>query len=203
MNNITIIDYGIGNIGSLVNMFKKIEVQSHIATNKSDVKKAEKIILPGVGSFDHAMISLNKSGMRDELDHMVLDLKIPTLGICLGAQMLGHTSEEGQEKGLCWVPMITKRFQEKSLRIPHMGWNIVHPQKKHLIFSSIDEEMRFYFVHSYFMHPFTDDIILAKSIYGQPFSSMVYSDNIVGAQFHPEKSHRFGLSLLKNFTQLC
>lgn len=203
MDDVTILDYGVGNVGSLLNMFKKIGVTSNLASNVQDLKNAKKILLPGVGSFDHGMIQLTKSGMRDTLEKMAVDKKIPTLGICLGAQMLGYGSEEGKEKGLGWLPIKTKRFSEKILRVPHMGWNVVCPQKDHFLFENMPQELRFYFVHSYYMAPLSENLTLATSIYGKQFSSMVHLDHIVGAQFHPEKSHHFGLSLLKNFVQLC
>ncbi len=200
---ITIVDYGVGNLGSIINMFKRAGHPCILAQDKETLSKAEKILLPGVGAFDYGMNSLNKSNMRDTLEDLVLNKKLPTLGICLGSQMLGMSSEEGTEKGLGWIDMETKHFPNNNLRVPHMGWNIVIPQKTHSVFENMDRELRFYFVHSYFMCPKTEDSILASTIYGHPFTSMVIKDNIIGAQFHPEKSHRFGMELLNNFAKLC
>lgn len=198
-SSITIVDYGVGNIGSIVNMLKRIDITCHVASTVESLKKAEKILLPGLGSFDHGMISLDKSGLRSILEEKVLHDKTPVLGICLGAQMLGHSSEEGTQKGLGWIPMDTLRFKDESIRIPHMGWNTIHPLHHHELFFNKNEEWRFYFVHSYHMVVNNKKYCLSKTLYGHEFTSMVFNDHIVGAQFHPEKSHRFGMRILYNF----
>ncbi len=198
-SSITIVDYGVGNIGSIVNMLKRIHVTCHVASTKSDLQHAKKILLPGVGAFDHGMTCFNNSGMREDVERKVLDDKIPTLGICVGAQMLGRSSEEGQEKGLAWVPMDTKKFSSSDLRIPHMGWNVVNPSRKHDLFQGMEGELRFYFVHSYYMNVDHEDHCLARTPYAHDFASIVINGHIIGVQFHPEKSHRFGMNFLYNF----
>jgi len=203
VKTITIIDYGMGNLGSVANMFKRIGVPSQISSNISEIAKAEKILLPGVGAFDAAMEKINSSGLKDVLTEKVLVEKIPVLGICLGMQLLTTSSEEGKLKGLNWIPGETLkfRFAEQSMKIPHMGWNLIKPAKSHPLIDSLPEEPRYYFVHSYYVQVQKEDV-LATTTYGNEFHSMIQHDNIMGAQFHPEKSHKFGMKLLENFARL-
>ena len=198
---ITIIDYGMGNLGSVMNMLKRLNIRATVTSNPSDVEKAEKIILPGVGPFDPAMQRLNDSGLRKILDKKALEEKIPVLGICLGMQLLTKSSEEGVLEGLGWLNAKTMKFNfsNGNLKIPHMGWNLVEPVKESLLIKDLPSESRFYFVHSYFVNCSNTDDVVTTTTYGRPFHSIVQHNNIFGAQFHPEKSHKFGMKLLENF----
>jgi imidazole glycerol-phosphate synthase subunit HisH len=203
---IVIIDYGLGNINAFVNIYKKLDVSIKIAKVSEDLAGASKIILPGVGAFDHAMSQLNSSGMRDNLDNLVLKGKIPVLGICVGMQILANSSEEGKIPGLGWVQGSVKRFDESKIihkpHLPHMGWNDVKPLSYDTIFNNIVEEPLFYFLHSYYFSANNESNILAIANYGGEFTCAVRNDNIYGVQFHPEKSHNNGIELLKNFANL-
>ncbi|MCO7223798.1 imidazole glycerol phosphate synthase subunit HisH [Pleionea sp. CnH1-48] len=200
---ITIIDYGMGNLGSIVNMFKRIGVKVHVSGDISAVNDAEKILLPGVGAFDKAMIRINESGLREALDKKALEDKVPILGICLGMQLLTCGSEEGQEDGLGWIDArATKIPSIDGIKVPHMGWNLVLPSSSSSLTKDLPEEPRFYFVHSYAVHvkDKSDSILTCK--HGIEFDAAIQKSNIYGAQFHPEKSHKFGMQLLKNFASL-
>lgn len=206
---ITIIDYGAGNIKSIQNMLKKLGAASCISSNVREIEEAEKLILPGVGHFDHGMKNLKSSGLIEVLNSKVLEEKRPILGICLGAQLLGNNSEEGKELGLGWVPMKVVKFDKSrmdaKLKVPHMGWNLVKLKDKteiNPLMKGLEKEARFYFVHTYHMLPNNDDHILTTSTYGYEFASAIRRDNIFGVQFHPEKSHVFGLKLLENFATI-
>ncbi len=199
---IAVIDYNIGNISAVVNMLQRLGVKSIITSDPEQIAQADKIILPGNGAFDACMINLRASGLIPLLEQRVLQEKIPVLGICVGAQMLGHSSEEGQESGLGWLDFCVRRFPDlPSLRIPHMGWNQVKAPREHPIIHGIDADTRFYFVHSYYMLPRTLDLVLLTAEYGISFAAGVARDNMIGVQFHPEKSHRYGKQLLANFCQ--
>lgn len=202
---IHIIDYGVGNIGSIQNMLKRLGVQSSFVSNAKDLASATKIILPGVGHFDHGMGQLNNSGMLELLNEKVQQDNIPILGICLGAQMMCNGSEEGNLKGLGWFDAEVKKFsfdKEKNFRIPHMGWNYVEQIKESLISENISEEKKFYFVHSYHMVSNNSDDILFKTNYGYDFVSGLQNKNKFACQFHPEKSHKFGIEIFKNFVAI-
>ncbi len=200
---ITIIDYGMGNLGSIQNMFKRIGVASAITSDLEMIAKAEKILLPGVGSFDNAMMRINEGGLREVLDKKALVERVPILGICLGMQLLTRSSEEGKQNGLGWIDASTRRFPAMpGLKVPHMGWNVVVPTRESALVSNLPEDVRFYFVHSYCVHVDNDQDSILKATYGISFDAAVQHDNIYGAQFHPEKSHRFGMQLLKNFASL-
>lgn len=203
---IVVIDYGMGNVGSILNMLKKIGAKAIISSKNEDIKMANKLILPGVGAFDNAMENLNALQLIDLLNHRVLIDKIPILGICLGIQLLTKESEEGKLKGLGWIDAKTIRFDfginEANLKIPHMGWNTAYPQKKNLLFKDMFEESRFYFVHSYHVVCNDKSDILTITHHGFDFISGIAKDNIMGVQFHPEKSHKFGMRLLGNFAEL-
>lgn len=199
---IYIINYGVGNLNSISNIIKKVGGESMIISDVSMLKHAKKIILPGVGAFDHAMKKLAEHGWTDELTDTVVNRKIPTLGICLGMQMLCKKSEEGILPGLGWIDAEVKKFsfsENLNLKIPHMGWNQVNVKKENPLIKNPEEEHRFYFVHSYHVVCNNNDDILGTTNYGIEFTSSVSHNNIYGAQFHPEKSHRFGMELLKNF----
>lgn len=200
---IAILDYGIGNLRSVYNMFKKVGVESIITSDKQVIQQADKYILPGVGSFGHGINSLRKASFFGAFEIEVLENHKPILGICLGMQLLTNSSQEGQEKGLGWIDAETLKFDlaDKSLSIPHMGWNKTNPRNRSSIFKNL-EENRFYFVHSYHVVCHAEENILATSNYGVEFTCSIYRDNIYGVQFHPEKSHKFGMQLLKNFGEI-
>ena len=198
---ITILNYGIGNIKAFQNIYNRLGITVEIATSSYQLSMAEKIILPGVGSFDWAMERLNNSGMRSTLEEMVLHYKIPVLGVCVGMQMMAESSEEGILPGLGWINAKVKRFEENKLRLPHMGWNSVSPKETNPLFKDIISP-KFYFLHSYYFSPETDNLALATTEYGFQFTSVAYKDHIYGVQFHPEKSHSWGIQLLKNFANL-
>jgi glutamine amidotransferase len=202
---ITIIDYKMGNLGSIANMLKKIGYQCRMTSNSSEIQAADKIILPGVGNFDRAMINLKELGLIDVLNIKALEDKVPVLGICLGMQLMAEKSEEGLLPGLGWIKAEVKKFSfdevNKNLKIPHMGWNTVQQQKDNRLFSNMYPEPRFYFVHSYHFECEKKEDILTTTFYGYHFTSAVSSGNIMGVQFHPEKSHKFGMMILKNFAE--
>ena len=203
---IVIIDYGMGNLGSILNMLKKIGAEAIISSNITEIEKAKKLILPGVGAFDSGMKNIMGLGLVSVLNERVLRGKIPLLGICLGMQLLTRRSEEGTLQGLGWFDADTLKFKfdkvQNGLRIPHMGWNYINVEKKHSLLNDLGENPRFYFVHSY--HVVCDKVedILATTSYGYDFTSAIIRDNIFGVQFHPEKSHKYGMKLLKNFIEL-
>ncbi len=205
---ITIVDYGMGNLGSIANMFKKIGVPSCITGDVDQIAAAEKILLPGVGAFDTAMARINDSGLLPLLNHKALEEKIPVLGICLGMQLLTSSSEEGQLPGLGWIPATTLAFKSRidtaRFKVPHMGWNIVEKHTSSPLTMGFEgfDEMRFYFVHSYFVQCVDECNSILRSTHGLTFDSAIQKDNIFGAQFHPEKSHKFGMKLLGNFAGL-
>ena len=204
---IVIVDYNMGNVRSVANMLRRIGVTPLISSKISDILSADKIILPGVGSFDTGMGYLQKLGLISPLNQRVLVDKVPLLGICLGMQLLANKSEEGRLPGLGWIDGVIRKFsfkhlQSSRLKVPHMGWNVVDPRKRHVILNNIPEPMRFYFVHSYYYTCDSEDHILAQTEYGCRFISIVHMDNIIGCQFHPEKSHKYGQQMLKNFVEL-
>ena len=200
---IAILDYGIGNLKSIYNMFKKVGIESIITSDIEMVKKADKYLLPGVGSFDHGINNLINASFFQALEREILENKKPILGICLGMQLFTNSSEEGKEKGLGWIDAQTIKFEldDKSLSIPHMGWNKTIPTDTSNIFKNL-EVNRFYFVHSYHVVCNNDKNILATANYDKTFTCSIYKDNIYGVQFHPEKSHKFGTQLFKNFGEL-
>ena len=203
---ITIIDYGVGNINAFVNVYKRVNVPVKIAKTAADLEGAVKIILPGVGHFDHAMSELIKSGMREKLDELVMIHKVPVIGICVGMQMMGNSSDEGQLEGLKWIDATIKKFDETKIkqvtRLPHMGWNDVKPIVSHPLFSGLEKEALFYFLHSYYFECNNTEDILAISEYGGEFTCVAHHKNVFGIQFHPEKSHSYGETLLHNFAKL-
>ena len=202
---IVVVDYGMGNLGSIQKMLKKCGANFVVSNLSKDIESAEKIILPGVGSFDKGMINLRSLQLVDVIKKVVLQNKTPILGICLGMQLLTKSSEEGVEFGLGLVDANTKRFRfdpSSKLKVPHMGWNITHPLKKSTLYENMEDEKRFYFVHSYAVSCNKVEDILTTTNYGYEFVSSFQVDNIIGAQFHPEKSHKFGITFFNNFLEL-
>lgn len=203
---IHIVDYGLGNVQAFMNMYKRLGVESVRAKSKEDLVGVEKVILPGVGAFDYAMDLLNASGMREALEHLVLHDRVPVLGICVGMQMLVESSEEGVSAGLGWVKGHVKSFagHEASavLPMPHMGWNDVSPTPASPLFKGLEDDARFYFLHSYYVDCAHHGDVAATAKYGFEFHCSVQNGNVFGVQFHPEKSHHWGAALLKNFAEL-
>jgi imidazole glycerol-phosphate synthase subunit HisH len=199
---IVIIDYGLGNLGSIKNMIKKVGFDSMISSDKDQIIRATKLILPGVGSFDRGMTELKKRGLIDILNDLVQEKQTPILGICLGMQLMTKSSEEGTEKGLGWINAEVKHFsfEENTYKVPHMGWNYIY-EKKESSFFKPDEKNRFYFVHSYYVQCNYEEDILSTSTYGFEFVSSFKRKNIMGIQCHPEKSHEFGIHFLKQFIE--
>ena len=197
---ITIVDYGLGNVGSIRNMCKKIGVSVRTGKTRDELEQASGIILPGVGSFDEGMRRLQSLDLRDVLDDHACRRQTPILGICLGMQLLGRSSEEGSSAGLGWIDAETRRIPRptnSTLKVPHMGWDHIQPLNNHPLFAGI-EQPRFYFVHSYHVCCDAPQIPIATCDYGICLTAAVQQENIVGVQFHPEKSHRFGLQLFRN-----
>jgi len=202
---ITIVNYGVGNLASIKNMLKKAGYESELATDIDSIEKATKIILPGIGAFDHCMIEFNKSGLREMVTHKVIEEKTPLLGICVGLQMLMEDSEEGVEKGLGWIAGKTIKFKKEKLgdlKIPHMGWTNVQIVKNTSLTENLGDQPRFYFVHSYHVQPDDESDVMLKAHYGYDFTAALNRNNIYGAQFHPEKSHKYGMQILGNFGKL-
>jgi glutamine amidotransferase len=202
---IAIVNYGVGNLASVKNMLKKAGYESELVSNAEAIERATKIILPGIGAFDHCMTEFNNSGLREAVTQKTLKDKTPLLGICVGLQMLMENSEEGVEPGLGWIAGKTVKFKKEKLgdlKIPHMGWTSVQVAKKTALTEGLGDQPRFYFVHSYYVQPDdkTDEMLTAH--YGYEFTAAVNRDNIYGAQFHPEKSHKYGMKILENFARL-
>ncbi len=196
-----IINYNVGNLHNLKNALDFIGIENRLVTNPEEVKKADRILLPGVGAFAPAMDHLKKSGMLEALQEK-FQSGTPMLGVCIGAQLLMDTSEEdGFHEGLGWIKGKVKRFSHE-LKIPQIGWNSVKKQKNNLLFKHISDEMYFYFVHSYHLELRNRDQVLGMTNYGYDFASVVCKENLWGVQFHPEKSQNAGLQLLKNFCTL-
>ncbi len=200
---ITIVDYGMGNLGSIKNMFRRLGAPSVITGDLNTIANAEKLVLPGVGNFDKAIQQINHNGLREILDRKALQDNTPVLGICLGMQLLTQSSEEGKLPGLGWIKAVTSRFPKiADLKVPHMGWNRVSHVRESPISQNLPDETRFYFVHSYCVHVQNHEDSVLKTNYGISFDSAIQRKNIFGAQFHPEKSHKFGMQFLTNFASL-
>lgn len=202
---IALVNYGLGNILAFANIYKRLNIPVVVAETADQLAQADKIILPGVGSFDWAMAQMNDSGMRACLDDLVMVQKRSVLGICVGMQMMARRSDEGELPGLGWIDAEVKKFDEAAFtqktHLPHMGWNDVLPQRTDCLFDGLMAP-RFYFLHSYYVRLQNADEVLAVTDYNGPFASAICSGNVFGTQFHPEKSHQWGMRLLKNFAEL-
>jgi imidazole glycerol-phosphate synthase subunit HisH len=202
---ITIVDYKMGNVGSIKNMLSRIGCESKITRSKNELKDSKAIILPGVGAFDNAMRNLRDFGLIDLLNELVINEKKPVLGICLGMQIMAKSSEEGVLDGLNWVDAEVKKFDfdaKYKHKTPHMGWNDISTKKESILFNDVNGYSKYYFVHSYHISTSNDENILATTNYGYEFVSAIQNNNIFGVQFHPEKSHKHGMKILKNFATL-
>jgi glutamine amidotransferase len=200
--SVSVVDYGLGNLGSVLNMFRRIDVEAELVREPEDVVTASRLLLPGVGSFDAGVAGLAKSGLGEALVAAVRS-GTPVLGICLGMQLLTHASEEGEAAGLGLLDASCVRLQpaDPALRIPHMGWNWVTPTREHALVDALPSPAKFYFAHSYKLVPQRAEDALATTDFGGGFTSMMVNGNVCGAQFHPEKSHVFGMSLLGSFAE--
>lgn len=202
---IVIVDYGVGNLGSIANMLKKIGASVAISSDLDVVAQADKLILPGVGAFDNGMQNLHARNLVTTLNQRVLEAQVPILGLCIGMQLFARQSEEGQLPGLGWLAAQVVRFKFPpplpAPKIPHMGWNTITIKRPHPLTANLDSETRFYFVHSYHLVCEQTEDNAAAACYGYEFPAVVARANIMGAQFHPEKSHKFGMQLFRNFVE--
>jgi glutamine amidotransferase len=203
---IGIVDYGAGNVQAFLALYKRLNIEACQIRDKDTLKNATHLILPGVGAFDHAMTLLERSGMKQKLEEMVLVNNVPILGVCVGMQMLASRSDEGELPGLNWIPGQVKEFARhpalQDLPMPHMGWNDVTFTNGHPLFKGFSEDTRFYFLHSYYFEADKNSCVAATANYGIDFDCVISKDNIYGIQCHPEKSHHFGAQFLKNFAEL-
>lgn len=201
---ITIVNYGMGNLGSMLNMFKRIGVKATIESDPALIQQSDKLVLPGVGAFDSAMTCINSvAGLRAVLEHKALVEHTPILGVCLGMQLLTRSSEEGRLAGLGWIPGFTTHLpKQDGLKVPHMGWNLALTNNPSRLTAGLCDKPRYYFLHSYCVQVDDPSQSLMKTHYGIEFDSAIGHGNIYGVQFHPEKSHRFGMQILKNFAEL-
>lgn len=203
---IRVVDYGVGNIQAFMTMFKRLGLPAERARTAAELRGSTRLILPGVGAFDHAMVLLNRSGMREELEAMVLGQQVPVLGVCVGLQMLGSGSDEGVLPGLNWIPgrvrSFSKHLKAAGLPMPHMGWNDLQVRPGTRLFAGIEQHPLFYFLHSYYFDSEDKGHVVATASYGLEFDCVVSKGHIHGVQCHPEKSHHFGARLLKNFGEI-
>lgn len=202
---ISVIDYGVGNLGSMLNMLRKVGAQAQLVSTSEELDRAEKLILPGVGAFDNGIAALTERGLFEPLRKKALADKVPLLGVCLGMQMLGRSSEEGSMKGLHLVDAETRRFRftrDNEHKVPHMGWSLLATRGDSALLRGLDAMTRFYFCHGYHLVCSDPADVLASACYGSDFVAMVQCGNVFGVQFHPEKSHRFGMALLHNFAEM-
>lgn len=203
---IGIVDYGLGNVQAFANIYKRLNIPATLVSTPESLDEVDHIILPGVGSFDWAMQCLQSTGLRRAIDQQVLEKKCPVLGICVGMQMMARSSEEGSESGLGWIDADVKRFSftpdNHQLILPHMGWNDIEVVQSSSLLKEMDLNSKFYFLHSYYFSPDKKADVVATADYGGTFACTVQCDNFYGVQFHPEKSHRWGIQLLKNFAEV-
>ncbi len=202
---IGIVDYGLGNVRAFENIYRRLGIAAEPVRNAAELEAADRLILPGVGAFDWAMARLSGSGLIDSLNRRVLNEGVPVLGVCVGMQIMAQGSDEGNATGLGWIDGRVERFQDEwfntRTHLPHMGWNDIEVMGKPALFSEMSSP-RFYFLHSYFFHPVDECHVVSRSHYGQVFASAIRRDNIWATQFHPEKSHDWGVQLLRNFAEV-
>jgi imidazole glycerol-phosphate synthase subunit HisH len=204
MAEVTLVNYGLGNIQAFAHIYERLNIAVDVATTPDAVASAKRLVLPGVGAFDWAMARLNGSGLREPLDEAVTGRSVPVLGVCVGMQMMGQSSDEGELPGLGWIPSRVVKFHSVANTqnpLPHMGWNDVLPSSSDCLFKGLDNP-RFYFLHSYCIEPADPSDALASASYGGVFTAAVRRKNVFGTQFHPEKSHQWGIGLLRNFAEL-
>lgn len=203
---ITIIDYGLGNLGSVENMLRYLGIPTNRSSDPEVVRDAVKLLLPGVGAFDRGMRNLRDAGLIEALNDAVRRRGVPLLGICLGMQLLMESSEEGEESGLGWIPGRVRRFAfppgTPQLKVPHMGWNTVRVLRESPLLRQLPQASRFYFVHAFCVVPDRPEDVILEASYGRDFAAGIERDNVYGVQFHPEKSHRFGMRILESFAEL-
>ena len=203
---IGIIDYGLGNVSAFLSVYKRLNIPASVVRSPNELEGAERLILPGVGAFDHAMELLQRSGMHESLEDLVLNRRIPILGVCVGMQIMAERSEEGVKPGLGWIRASVRKLggvdNKSPLRLPHMGWNDVVAVASSTLFTGLERDSHFYFLHSYYFNCEDSGETLAETDYGLRFTCAVHSGNIYGVQFHPEKSHDYGTRLLRNFYQV-
>jgi glutamine amidotransferase len=203
-DRVVVIDYGVGNVGSVLNILKRIGADAIVSGREADIASADRLILPGIGAFDNGMRRLKATGLVPQLHQRVVDEGVPLLGICLGMQLLMHGSEEGEEPGLGWIDGDVVRFQfpdeAPGLRVPFIGWSTIEQCRPTQALDGIPVDAEFYFVHSFHVRC-SPEVVAARTDYGYPFASAIEKDNIVGVQFHPEKSQRAGMAVLRNFIQ--
>jgi len=202
---IAIVDYGMGNLGSVQNMLRKLGAESVRTSDPAEIAKASRLVLAGIGGFDGAMERLESAGLVDVLNEQVIDRRVPILGVCLGMQVMAHTSTEGIRRGLGWLDAEVLRFdfpEEHRLPVPHMGWEVIQPTRPSPLFDPKGPESRFYFSHAFHLVCHDPADVAATAIYGYEFAAAVHRDNILGTQFHPEKSHVFGLEVYRRFIEL-
>lgn len=199
--SVAVIDYGMGNIGSICKMLRLVGAEPVVSSDPKQLEAADKLVLPGVGHFDRAMSNLTAAGLAEPLKELVQGKQMPILGICLGMQLMCGSSEEGTQPGLGFLDARVRRFEpeDRRLKVPHMGWREVEIARPSGLLAGIDAESRFYFVHSYYVDCAVESDVLARSTYGKPFVSAFSRDNVHGVQFHPEKSHKFGIRVFRNF----
>ena len=199
---ITIVDYGLGNLSAVANVYRRLSADFQISSDPTQISRSSKLILPGVGAFDHSMMQLKKSGLSPALEDAVLQRKVPILGICVGMQMLVNSSDEGSMSGLGWITGKVKKFDSTVVPLlPHMGWNNIEVLDNRL-FHGCEKNPSFYFLHSYYVECAEVSHVIANASYIMKFACAINKDNIYGVQFHPEKSHRNGIQLLKSFAKL-
>ena len=203
-DQILIVDYGMGNIGSLINMLRYLNKDVIVSKEYKDIDRASKIILPGVGAFDSAMKRINKTdGLLDSLNNKALIEKVPFLGICLGMQLITNRSEEGEKRGLGWIDAVAKKFpNDKNFKVPHMGWNEAMSSNNNLLINNKLDYHKYYFVHSFYVKVKNSAHSIMKTQYSCEFDSAIAKENIFGVQFHPEKSHKYGMEILTNFSNV-
>lgn len=200
---IGILDYGAGNVQAIARIYNNLKIPNKFIRDIEDYNGVTKLILPGVGSFDAVVSKLNESGLKDKLSELVLVEKIPVFGICVGLQIMAKSSEEGNFPGLGWVNATVKKFNlSNEFHVPHMGWNTISLSVENSIFDGIDNDFGFYFVHSFYFDLEEEIDVISQTNYGINFISAIKKGNIIATQFHPEKSHSNGLTLLKNFAEL-